>query len=39
MFWGWDASTQAKTAKARSYVNRARKSIQSAAGDSVDEII
>lgn len=27
MFWEWDAGTQAKTAKARSFVNQAKKSI------------
>lgn len=28
MFWEWDSSTGAKTARARSYVNRAKKSMQ-----------
>ena len=30
MFWEWDSSTGAKTARARSYVNRARKSMSNA---------
>ena len=33
MFWEWDSSTGAKTARARSYVNRAKKSIQKAVSD------
>ena len=30
MFWEWDSSTGAKTARARSYVNRAKKSMANA---------
>jgi hypothetical protein len=37
MFWGWDSSTAAKTAKARSYVNRARKSIADAQNGGADD--
>lgn len=29
MFWEWDTSTQAKAAKARGYVNQAKRSIES----------
>ncbi|MBF8268801.1 MAG: hypothetical protein HW386_510 [Gammaproteobacteria bacterium] len=37
MFWEWDSSTGAKTARARSYVNRARKSIQQNADGDAEE--